>query len=572
MSSSILQQIVPRDNNSVSGSHQHDASLAKVVPNVTRNINSEFPGVSLKSSKPITRIVTSKKWVLPPRPKPGRKSSADVPTTKRKAQNRAAQRAFRERRANRVTELEKQLMELEREKSIKEGVLTNTIKTVQNENSRLKEVIESMNKQVSQMSKQMESLIQVQAAQEKMIQTQKSELLQAKKDLKTKSSVLTTMTGSRFGNQGVNEDSVPIRKRRRVSRKSPDQSSKDIELAEAADTMLRFKNSGSASDESGSRSSSASLSDLLNRFKPMAPVPLKSRHRSADTRTEFKEIDFTGKFRSHHRVLPKITSAEPKRVISVQAKTSTADSSGNSSTAKIESYTGAGENADFEESVISPDEKCGFCSEGTPCVCREIANQKHDAEEPNNTKSNTSSVVPSGDSLSQATSLSGSVSIARTSNASSVSNELVDIQKANKQASVCTGNPGSCPQCMSDPMSSLFCTTLANNSKNGAPLSGSTESRSTTSRKTLPAPKIAYGQTRKISQARLPSLEELELENPGRHYIPCPDAYRKLSKHSNFRRERLGNIINNLNTSGMFVEVESIGKCLHLLDREFGNN
>lgn len=342
MSSSILQQIVPRDNNSVSGSHRHDASLAKVVPNVTRNINSEFPGVSLKSSKPITRIVTSKKWVLPPRPKPGRKPSADVPTTKRKAQNRAAQRAFRERRANRVTELEKQLMELEREKSIKEGVLTNTIKTVQNENSRLKEVIESMNKQVSQMSKQMESLIQVQAAQEKMIQTQKSELLHAKKDLKTKSSVLTTITGSRFGNQGVNEDSVPIRKRRRVSRKSPDQSSKDIELAEAADTMLRFKNSGSASDESGSRSSSASLSDLLNRFKPMAPVPLKSRHRSVDTRTEFKEIDFTGKFRSHHRVLPKITSAEPKRVISVQTKTSTADSSGNSSTAKIESYTGAG--------------------------------------------------------------------------------------------------------------------------------------------------------------------------------------------------------------------------------------
>lgn len=92
MSSSILQQIVPRDNNSVSSSRQHDASSANVVPNVTRNINKEFPGVSLKSSKPITRIVTSKKWVLPPRPKPGRKPSADVPTTKRKAQNRAAQR------------------------------------------------------------------------------------------------------------------------------------------------------------------------------------------------------------------------------------------------------------------------------------------------------------------------------------------------------------------------------------------------------------------------------------------------------------------------------------------------
>ncbi|KAK3308520.1 uncharacterized protein B0T15DRAFT_109508 [Chaetomium strumarium] len=60
-----------------------------------------------------TMSMTSKEWIVPPRPKPGRKPATDTPPTKRKAQNRAAQRAFRERRAARVGELE-ELLEEER--------------------------------------------------------------------------------------------------------------------------------------------------------------------------------------------------------------------------------------------------------------------------------------------------------------------------------------------------------------------------------------------------------------------------------------------------------------------------
>ncbi|CAM1507901.1 Fc.00g047490.m01.CDS01 [Cosmosporella sp. VM-42] len=59
--------------------------------------------------EPPKMSMTSKEWVIPPRPKPGRKPATDTPPTKRKAQNRAAQRAFRERRAARVGELEEQL-------------------------------------------------------------------------------------------------------------------------------------------------------------------------------------------------------------------------------------------------------------------------------------------------------------------------------------------------------------------------------------------------------------------------------------------------------------------------------
>ena len=54
-------------------------------------------------------IKPSKEWVLPARGKPGRKPSDSVPPTKRKAQNRASQRAFRERRHAYVCELEQKV-------------------------------------------------------------------------------------------------------------------------------------------------------------------------------------------------------------------------------------------------------------------------------------------------------------------------------------------------------------------------------------------------------------------------------------------------------------------------------
>src|SRR4051794_3898252 len=78
-------------------------------------------------------IVTHKEWVVPPRPKPGRKPATDTPPTKRKAQNRAAQRAFRERRAARVGELEEQMKQMEEEVEPKRRVLKADIERLQRE-------------------------------------------------------------------------------------------------------------------------------------------------------------------------------------------------------------------------------------------------------------------------------------------------------------------------------------------------------------------------------------------------------------------------------------------------------
>lgn len=59
---------------------------------------------------PLTR-----KYDLPPRPRPGRKRATDTPPTRRQAQNRAAQRAFRERKAAKVDGLEDEMNELRKE-------------------------------------------------------------------------------------------------------------------------------------------------------------------------------------------------------------------------------------------------------------------------------------------------------------------------------------------------------------------------------------------------------------------------------------------------------------------------
>ncbi|KAM0561659.1 hypothetical protein ACHAPJ_002827 [Fusarium lateritium] len=79
------------------------------LPSINKMAMSSVISPNPAPPEPPKVSMTSKEWVIPPRPKPGRKPATDTPPTKRKAQNRAAQRAFRERRAARVGELEEQL-------------------------------------------------------------------------------------------------------------------------------------------------------------------------------------------------------------------------------------------------------------------------------------------------------------------------------------------------------------------------------------------------------------------------------------------------------------------------------
>ena len=90
------------DKHACATTHAAPSSAALLAP-------SECAAAQSPPSADDEIVQPSKEWVLPARGKPGRKPSANAPLTKRKAQNRASQRAFRERRNAYVTELEEKV-------------------------------------------------------------------------------------------------------------------------------------------------------------------------------------------------------------------------------------------------------------------------------------------------------------------------------------------------------------------------------------------------------------------------------------------------------------------------------
>ncbi|PWN53446.1 hypothetical protein IE53DRAFT_168141 [Violaceomyces palustris] len=83
-------------------------------------------------------VQPSKDWVLPARAKPGRKPSEAEPPTKRKAQNRASQRAFRERKQSYLASLEAKVAAYEKAEVEHSIELQKVAKRLKEENDALK--------------------------------------------------------------------------------------------------------------------------------------------------------------------------------------------------------------------------------------------------------------------------------------------------------------------------------------------------------------------------------------------------------------------------------------------------
>ncbi|KAL0579107.1 hypothetical protein V5O48_002890 [Marasmius crinis-equi] len=104
------------------------------------------PAVSTSSSTPLF-AVPSKEWVIQPKPKPGRKPKKDPnPTTTvddpdgkgRRVQNRAAQRAFRERKQSQLAELQARVQSYEQGEIERNVALQNIAKRLKEENEALR--------------------------------------------------------------------------------------------------------------------------------------------------------------------------------------------------------------------------------------------------------------------------------------------------------------------------------------------------------------------------------------------------------------------------------------------------
>lgn len=477
-------------------------------------------------------VVTHKEWIVPPRPKPGRKPATDTPPTKRKAQNRAAQRAFRERRAARVNELEDKLKEVELETSTQ---------------------ITEYQEQVNQLAMKNAEL-----AKENSLYKTKVECLRGELEL------LRQVKADEHQQQ-KQHSSAPVASFSSVQVASPAPSSHEnpcssnCACTDDLDRILCDKKSPP--------------SDILGSAPLPAPsVPIRRRSNRNKAASEFPQNpDPLGCGRCSREgncacITEAVEAAYP-------VKRPTSPSENTPKRTRISSNVGLTPPDELETDftymtkpppappsfsgspVIShmPADPCGFCSDGTHCVCAEAAanammnmdDDEEDSEEHHSTK-----LPPL---LSNLTPPRGDQSL-EGHNAEKPMPLYPPMTKST--GSGCP--PGGCAQCKNDPMSTLFCQSVATKVKArsaGAPAGccgggccGDKQS-----------PKDTTGEKGT--------------------FIPASAAYQALSRHRGFEEATadLGSLLRPLMVrSGdgrcPQVEVSSVRDVLKQLDRRFGSD
>jgi len=405
---------------------------------------SPHPGVN----PPAPRVsMTSKEWVIPPRPKPGRKPATDTPPTKRKAQNRAAQRAFRERRAARVGELE-ELLDKQKEDHDRED-------------SEMKEKIRGLEMEVQSFKSKcllLENLLGKERQERIRAETEAETLRRRNQELQkmnTHSSPAYQPRRSMSMQQNARQDSLP-------------QIIPSRENADGLTCGRCLPNACACAEEAiASIGSPFGQNGLKRPVSPSAPTANEKRHRP-----------------SLPDLAPVDTNHEPPSA---------------------------------QDPVFK--DGCGFCKDGTYCVCADTAMA-------------TPAMTPTTDTLPP---MAQQVQTPPPSEPDASHNGMameitadgaVKLPKRNTAASrpapvsrSCGPNgPGSCAQCKADPKSGLFCRLMAAKASREGITSGCCGG------------KRADGgccKTKK-SSITLPSLPSLGL-------TPA-EAYQTLSSHKNFDR------------------------------------
>ncbi|TFK89639.1 hypothetical protein K466DRAFT_544948 [Polyporus arcularius HHB13444] len=128
------------------------------------------PATSAESSASSAKLwaTASKEWVIPAKPKPGRKPKKDVAPPPpentetdakgRRVQNRAAQRAFRERKQSQLAELQARVQQYEQGEIERNVALQNIAKRLKEENEKLRNENNVLKEKVAQYEAERSSL------------------------------------------------------------------------------------------------------------------------------------------------------------------------------------------------------------------------------------------------------------------------------------------------------------------------------------------------------------------------------------------------------------------------------
>ncbi|KAK4646010.1 hypothetical protein QC761_206580 [Podospora bellae-mahoneyi] len=500
-------------------------------------LNMASPGVMSPGpgQQPMAMSMTSKEWVIPPRPKPGRKPATDTPPTKRKAQNRAAQRAFRERRAARVGELEEQLDEQKEEHD---------------------RVVQEFQERINHLETERQTL-------RSRCQWLQSQLDKERQERNSMLSAWDSQSPSSTGNHGrlpapIQPQTNPlanISQPRRPLQPAPPKSSgpSAVPIAEPRPTTQPFSISNiiSPPDEmmaplgcggcqvSGSCACAEAvlqdtdtamgcgkctlgsscecleealrMSDLKRPHSPSSPpsAPEEKRHRS-DAGIPM-ETDFTAMFAKDNRMsLPMVTQPPPQSLqpmMSLEARDS-----------------------------------CGFCKDGTYCMCAEALMNPMSFQQPLPSvaeQTQTHTPPPSEDDvvpIPMEVTATGAIKLPGPRANQNRSSTNSNATQAKPSGNRCGPNgPGTCAQCLSDPKSGLFCRSLAANfEKNNPGASGGggccggagpgggccKSGNSDASQSAAPQP--------------LPPMQTSASESGFPLALSCAEAYKTLASHRHF--------------------------------------
>lgn len=363
--------------------------------------------------------MTSKEWIVPPRPKPGRKPAIDTPPTKRKAQNRAAQRAFRERRAARVGELEEQLEETREEQQKKVTVLRDTVTKLEID--------------VQYFCTELQTWKTKCEVAERMIERERLE----------KEAALSELEYLRKGFKTKGTDAVPLPPRRKVQKQARDvllaQTSMSIpldlpttcntcasagrcECLEAA-TIMESNGCGNCTPTShcACLEASVDLSDAL--------ISVKRSHSPSNTLVEKRPRNMSGT----------VTPIE----IDFTTQQTVRTTPGN----ELQAPSG--------RSVLQQG-PCGFCEDGSYCLCA-------DSQGIDNANNNYENRLPP--LLHEATPPPSDTENESSHHKITPLHPAVIHREVTTQTSKpndpCVNGPGTCKQCVSDPNSASFCRSLA---------------------------------------------------------------------------------------------------------------
>ncbi|KAI1056218.1 hypothetical protein LB507_001634 [Fusarium sp. FIESC RH6] len=482
------------------------------LPSINKMAMSSVISPSSVPPEPPKVSMTSKEWVIPPRPKPGRKPATDTPPTKRKAQNRAAQRAFRERRAARVGELEEQLdqqreVQEKHEQDLKDKIHELEL-DVQSYRSRCM-LLENM------LERERQDRIRVETEAETLKRRLDEGVFNSNFQSRNMS-VQHSFDGMHSPTSQAPRHSLPDGRPDRQSGHSfsisqiispPDtldmNSSHDPETTltcgncspngrcACAEEVMKTAESGCGKcsllstcqclDEAAEALDRSQ--DLKRPVSPSADVSHEKRQRSSPH--EAVETDYTAMFRKPAQE----TFSAPSQLPSMDSMP-------------------------FRDG-------CGFCKDGTYCVCADTA-LATPAMTPNDTLPPISQQVqtpPPEESdppmLAMEMTADGAVKLPRRTQA----------KPAERRSGCGPNGPGSCAQCQADPKSGLFCRLMAANfnSKNGSS-GGCCGGKGAGGGCCKSQPK-APQQPEKINLPSLPSLG-----------LSCAEAYQTLASHRNFSK------------------------------------